>query len=79
VRALDAQGIDARPIWRPMHTQPMFRDADRVGGGVSERLFEAGICLPSSSSLAEADQRRVVEATRRAIEAPAVAAEPPTG
>lgn len=67
VTQLGSREIEARPVWRPMHTQPMFRDAAKVGGSVSERLFETGICLPSSSSLTEADQARVIEAFTAAV------------
>jgi pyridoxal phosphate-dependent aminotransferase EpsN len=69
VRALDAEDIEARPIWRPMHTQPLLRSARKVGGTTSERLFATGLCLPSSSSLSDAEQDRVVAAVRRALDA----------
>ena len=62
VAALDAENIESRPVWRPMHTQPMFADAERVGGNVAERLYSSGVCLPSSSSLTPDQQARVVEA-----------------
>ena len=64
VNALEAENIEARPVWRPMHMQPMFESAPRVGGAVSEALFACGICLPSSSSLTKDDQAQVVEITR---------------
>jgi len=67
VRALDAQNIEARPVWRPMHTQPLFADAPFVGGGVSDELFARGVCLPSSSSLGEAGQNRVIATLREAL------------
>jgi dTDP-4-amino-4,6-dideoxygalactose transaminase len=74
VRALDAENIECRPVWRPMHTQPLFRDAQAVGGAVSEELFATGLCLPSSSSLTEAQQQRVLDALRRVLAgAPAAA------
>ena len=72
VRALDAVGIETRPVWRPMHTQPLFSGAERKGGAVAERLFATGLCLPSSSSLTAADQDRVIEQLC-AVLAPAVA------
>jgi pyridoxal phosphate-dependent aminotransferase EpsN len=56
------RNIDARPVWRPMHTQPVVASAPRVGGHVAERLYQHGVCLPSSSSLSVQDQDRVVEA-----------------
>jgi dTDP-4-amino-4,6-dideoxygalactose transaminase len=70
VRELDRENIEARPVWRPMHMQPVFRDAATIGGSVAQRLFETGICLPSSSSLGEEDQARVIEAVRSALTAP---------
>lgn len=55
-----SSGIDARPIWTPIHTLAPYADAPRLGGAVAERVFAAAISLPSSSSLAAADQQRVV-------------------
>ena len=59
--ALEAEDIEARPLWKPMHLQPVFADAPAYGGEVSAGLFERGLCLPSGSALGDADQRRVVE------------------
>ena len=59
--ALEAQNIESRPVWKPMHMQPVFHDAERVGGAVCERLFETGLCLPSGSSMTDADVDRVCE------------------
>lgn len=67
IDALAAEEVEARPVWRPMHTQPMFASAERVGGEVAERLWTTGICLPSSSSLSDEDQGRVVDALREAL------------
>ncbi len=58
---LEAADIESRPVWKPMHLQPVFRTARRVGGGVSERLFERGLCLPSGSLMTEGELGRVVE------------------
>jgi dTDP-4-amino-4,6-dideoxygalactose transaminase len=52
--------IESRPLWKPMHLQPVFEDADHVVTGVSERLFDRGMCLPSGSSLSSDDQARVI-------------------
>lgn len=57
--ALEAENIEARPVWKPMHLQPIFEAYDVVGGSVSEELFEDGLCLPSGSNLTEADLDRV--------------------
>jgi dTDP-4-amino-4,6-dideoxygalactose transaminase len=46
IEALAAENIEARPVWRPMHTQPIFVDAERVGGQVAESLYATGVCLP---------------------------------
>jgi len=67
VKALDRENIEARPVWRPMHMQPLFRDAERVGGDVAESLFARGLCLPSSSSLSVDDQDRVIASVRRVL------------
>ncbi len=63
--ALAAEDIEARPVWKPLHTQPFFASCERVGGAVAEDLFARGICLPSSSSLTAAEQGRVIEVVRR--------------
>jgi pyridoxal phosphate-dependent aminotransferase EpsN len=64
LEALAAQDIEARPIWKPMHLQPLYKDAPCYGGAVSERLFAEGLCLPSGSSLSDADQDRVIAVVR---------------
>ena len=58
--ALEAEDIEARPLWKPMHLQPIFAANHSFGGDVSARLFERGLCLPSGSSLSDEDQDRVV-------------------
>lgn len=72
VAALGAQKIEARPVWRPMHTQPLFAGAPVVGGSTSERLYRTGICLPSSSSLIPADQDRVIDAVAAVLKSAAI-------
>ena len=64
LRALDARDIEARPLWKPMHLQPLYAQCERYGGEVAADLFEHGLCLPSSSNLALADQNRVIETVR---------------
>lgn len=68
-RALEAANIEARPVWKPMHLQPVFRHCRVIGGEVSERLFALGLCLPSGSSMSDADQARVVDVVRRVARA----------
>jgi len=64
---LETHNIEARPAWKPMHLQPLFANAPVVGGHVSEHLFATGLCLPSGSSLTEADQDRVIAAMRELL------------
>ncbi len=63
--ALEAEDIEARPLWKPMHLQPIFASHAMFGGDVSARLFERGLCLPSGSSLTDEDQDRVVATVLR--------------
>lgn len=63
--ALEAEDIESRPVWKPMHLQPVFAGARKFGGAVSERLFADGLCLPSGSSLTAADQDRVIAVVQR--------------
>ena len=59
-----------------MHTQPVFADAEVIGGAVADSLYAAGVCLPSSSSLSVEQQDRVVEAVRTSLEARVVSRVP---
>lgn len=61
---LETRAIESRPVWKPMHLQPVFADHRAVGGDVSARLFRDGLCLPSSSTLTQAERERVVDALR---------------
>ena len=80
--ALEAEDIESRPVWKPMHLQPAFAYCPRVGGGVAEDLFDRGLCLPSGSSLSLSDLERIVgiirQARRRRSVGRATPAEPPT-
>ncbi|WP_028888621.1 DegT/DnrJ/EryC1/StrS family aminotransferase [Tenacibaculum ovolyticum] len=53
--------IESRPLWKPMHLQPVFKDSDYYGMNVSEKLFEKGLCLPSGSNLTADDRSRIKE------------------
>ena len=64
IAELDAAGIESRPVWKPMHLQPLYASSARYGGEVAEDLFRRGICLPSSSSLTLEEQARVIAAVR---------------
>lgn len=61
---LDRHRIEARPVWKPMHLQPVYRGCRVVGGKVAERLFDHGLCLPSGSSLTPAQRERVIDIVR---------------
>ena len=58
---LEAENIETRPLWKPMHLQPVFVDAPFYGNGTSERLFDVGLCLPSGPTLTNEDIKRVVD------------------
>ncbi|MFI7545270.1 aminotransferase class I/II-fold pyridoxal phosphate-dependent enzyme [Actinoplanes sp. NPDC049599] len=64
IEHLGGQNIEARPAWKPMHLQPVFRDCVMRGGAVSAELFRRGLCLPSGSALTDHDRERVVAAVR---------------
>jgi dTDP-4-amino-4,6-dideoxygalactose transaminase len=59
--ALAEQQIEARPVWKPLHMQPIFQDSERYGGQVAEDLFDRGLCLPSGSNLTDEELQRVIE------------------
>ncbi|MUU77196.1 DegT/DnrJ/EryC1/StrS family aminotransferase [Winogradskyella endarachnes] len=60
--ALEKENIESRPLWKPMHQQPVFKDSPSYLNGVSDELFEKGLCLPSGSNLTEIELNRVVSA-----------------
>jgi pyridoxal phosphate-dependent aminotransferase EpsN len=66
IRTLDMAGVESRPVWKPMHLQPLYAGCACHGGKVAEDLFRRGICLPSSSSLSIADQHYVINQVRAA-------------
>ena len=57
--ALEAQNIESRPLWKPMHLQPIFSSYPFYGGKISQKLFENGLCLPSGSNLSQDDKERI--------------------
>jgi pyridoxal phosphate-dependent aminotransferase EpsN len=69
IDGLAAENIEARPVWRPMHTQPLFNGAEVVGGAIAERLYRTGVCLPSSSNMTGVTQDRVIAGIRRCLDA----------
>jgi dTDP-4-amino-4,6-dideoxygalactose transaminase len=67
-RALEAANIESRPLWKPLHLQPVFAGCAYRGGTVAADLFERGLCLPSGSALTPADLERVIDIVRRVPE-----------
>ena len=65
--ALDAAGIESRPLWKPMHLQPVYAEAPAYVNGVSEDLFKTGLCLPSGPCVSDDDIRYIVEQIKLAI------------
>jgi dTDP-4-amino-4,6-dideoxygalactose transaminase len=63
--ALEADNIEARPVWKPMHLQPVFKGCHIRGGAVSERLFRDGLCLPSGTAMTDSDLDRITTLIRR--------------
>lgn len=61
MEALEEENIESRPIWKPMHMQPFFEKYDCIGGNVSRKIFENGICLPSDTKMTNEDLERVCE------------------
>jgi dTDP-4-amino-4,6-dideoxygalactose transaminase len=59
--AMEAQNIECRPLWKPMHLQPIFEKYPYFGGTVSENLFNDGLCLPSGSNLTDAERNRITD------------------
>jgi dTDP-4-amino-4,6-dideoxygalactose transaminase len=63
--AMEAENIESRPLWKPMHLQPIFKDYPYYGNKVAETLFEKGLCLPSGSNLTDADRARISEVIKK--------------
>ena len=57
--AMEAENIESRPLWKPMHQQPVFASSKNYLNGVSDKLFENGLCLPSGSNLTEDEFHRI--------------------
>ncbi len=65
--AMAEENIECRPLWKPMHLQPIFKDCSFYGNGTSDRLFEIGLCLPSGSNLSDEDRERIAEVTKSVL------------
>lgn len=66
---LDAAGIESRPLWKPMHRQPVYASNPAYINGVSESLFKVGLCLPSGPMVSDDDVRHIVDSIKAAIDA----------
>lgn len=64
---LEKENIESRPIWKPMHLQPVFEKYDYIGETVAQRLFETGVCLPSDSKMSDEDLNRVATVIKRVL------------
>jgi dTDP-4-amino-4,6-dideoxygalactose transaminase len=64
MEVLEKENIESRPIWKPMHMQPVFEKFDFIGEGVSEKIFESGICLPSDTKMTDEDLYRVCDVVK---------------
>lgn len=64
MEALEKENIESRPIWKPMHLQPFFKEYDYIGTDVGENIFKNGVCLPSDTKMTEEDLSRVVRIVR---------------
>ena len=65
---LEKENIESRPLWKPMHMQPVFEEAPFYGNGVAENAFENGLCLPSGSNLEEEEKNRISTAVKRFLQ-----------
>ena len=64
---LKKDNIESRPLWKPMHLQPVFKDCDYYGSNVAENLFEKGLCLPSGSNLTDVDRARIANSISKLL------------
>lgn len=65
ILALEEENIESRPLWKPMHLQPLYAGYDYIGSNVSQTLFENGVCLPSDTKMTDEDLERVVETIKK--------------
>lgn len=64
---LDQCNVESRPLWKPMHRQPVYKDAPAYINGVSERLFKRGLCLPSGPLVTDEDIDFIIGAIKEAV------------
>ena len=65
---LESSNIESRPLWKPMHLQPIFNECKIYGGDISSSLFNHGLCLPSGSNMSESDLDRVIKEIKKSFE-----------
>lgn len=65
--ALEKENIECRPLWKPMHLQPLYKVFPYYGNGISDKLFKSGLCLPSGSNLSDGDRSRIIRAIKKAL------------
>jgi len=68
IDALEEENIESRPIWKPMHMQPIFSEYDSIGGDIAEEYFEKGVCLPSDTKMTDEELNRVINIIRGLFE-----------
>lgn len=68
INALEKENIESRPLWKPMHLQPLFSNYKYYGNGFSQRMFERGICLPSDTKMTEEEQNKVIHVIKGALQ-----------
>ncbi len=64
IQKLENNNIEARPTWKPMHLQPLYKDCQSIGGTVAEEIFNTGLCLPSGTGMSDEDLQRVMSVVR---------------
>jgi dTDP-4-amino-4,6-dideoxygalactose transaminase len=64
---MEQDNIESRPLWKPMHLQPVFKKYDYYGGKIAENLFDRGLCLPSGSNLTALDKERIKETIHKIL------------
>ena len=64
---MNSENIEVRPLWKPLHLQPVFKDIPYYGNSVAESLFEKGLCLPSHPMLDETDLNRIVNVIKQTV------------
>ncbi|MDQ1264725.1 MAG: UDP-N-acetylbacillosamine transaminase, partial [Campylobacterota bacterium] len=68
MKALEEVNVESRPLWKPMHMQPLFRDAKSLVDGTSEELFDKGLCLASSTTMSKDDVKMICDVIRQNME-----------